>query len=298
MSIADWINAYVPGGLSSNARPAARRRLQHRVRRRDEPCRARSTCSTCSATRGRATCGSSASRTRSTTCAAATTRSRRCSTQALGGQITHRDASSSRSGATQTATYRLTFKQGGSSKQVTADHVVLALPFSIMRSSVDWSQAGFGPVKTRAIQRAGHGNELQAACPVHRPPLERAGQQRQHVRGHRLPEHLGGHALAARPVGDPGRLHRRQHRGELRHRLADERAQQFLRQIEPVLPGISAKFERPRNGRLLDRISVDEGLLQLLEGRPVHEVRRAQSASARATATSRASTPRSTSRAT
>src|SRR4051812_3941329 len=55
------------------------------------------------------------------------------------------------------STYRLTFKQGGSSKQVTADHVVLALPFSIMRSSVDWSQAGFSTVKSRAIREQGMG---------------------------------------------------------------------------------------------------------------------------------------------
>ena len=70
------------------ARPAARRRLQHRVRRRVARRRARSTCCTCSATRGRASCGSSASRTRSTTSAAATTRSRRGSRPRLAGQIT------------------------------------------------------------------------------------------------------------------------------------------------------------------------------------------------------------------
>src|SRR4029450_9917705 len=48
------------------------------------------------------------------------------------------------------ATYTLTFKQGNRTKSVAADHVVLALPFSIMRSSVDWSKAGFGPYKSRA----------------------------------------------------------------------------------------------------------------------------------------------------
>src|SRR5262245_42679342 len=40
--------------------------------------------------------------------------------------------------------YTLTFRQGSATKTVVADAVVLALPFSIMRDSVDWSQAGFG----------------------------------------------------------------------------------------------------------------------------------------------------------
>ena len=76
LSIVDWIDESIPGGTGSRLGPAARCRLQHRVRRRDVASRARSTSSTCSATRGRASSASSASRTRSTTCAAATTRSR------------------------------------------------------------------------------------------------------------------------------------------------------------------------------------------------------------------------------
>src|SRR3954449_8600690 len=47
--------------------------------------------------------------------------------------------------------YTLTFRRGSGTATVSADHVVLALPFSIMRESVDWSRAGFGRGKTFAI---------------------------------------------------------------------------------------------------------------------------------------------------
>jgi len=47
--------------------------------------------------------------------------------------------------------YTLTFRRGSGTATVSADHVVLALPFSIMRESVDWSRAGFGREKTFSI---------------------------------------------------------------------------------------------------------------------------------------------------
>ena len=50
--------------------------------------------------------------------------------------------------------YTLTFDTGS----VTADHVVLALPFSILRSSVDFSNAGFKPLKVTAINEQGMGS--------------------------------------------------------------------------------------------------------------------------------------------
>lgn len=48
--------------------------------------------------------------------------------------------------------YTLTFKNGGSQVQVTADHVVLALPFSILQSAVDYGAAGFDARKVDSIQ--------------------------------------------------------------------------------------------------------------------------------------------------
>ena len=54
-------------------------------------------------------------------------------------------------------TFTLTFAQQSGTKTVTADKVVLALPFSILRSSVDLSKAGFEPLKLIAIREQGMG---------------------------------------------------------------------------------------------------------------------------------------------
>ena len=54
-------------------------------------------------------------------------------------------------------TFTLTFRKDTSSFTATADHVVLALPFSILRSSVNYKQAGFEPLKVTAIEELGMG---------------------------------------------------------------------------------------------------------------------------------------------
>jgi monoamine oxidase len=54
-------------------------------------------------------------------------------------------------------TFTLTFAQTSGTKTVTVDKVVLALPFSILRSSVDLSKAGFEPLKLTAIREQGMG---------------------------------------------------------------------------------------------------------------------------------------------
>ena len=53
--------------------------------------------------------------------------------------------------------YQLTFKSGANTSTALADHVVFALPFSILNYSVDYTQAGFSPLKIRAIQELGFG---------------------------------------------------------------------------------------------------------------------------------------------
>ena len=100
-----------------------------------------------------------------------------------------------------------------------AQRVVLALPFAVMRESVDYSDAGFDPVKTDGDRAAGHGHELEAQRPVLGPPLARPRRQRQHLCRHRLPVDLGGEPRPARPRRDPGRLHGRDDRQGLRRRL-------------------------------------------------------------------------------
>src|SRR5215213_3992781 len=58
---------------------------------------------------------------------------------------------------TATGTWTLTFVEGGVTKESTADRVVLALPFSILRSSVDLTKAGFPSRKMTAIKEMGMG---------------------------------------------------------------------------------------------------------------------------------------------
>ncbi len=74
----------------------------------------------------------------------------------LGGQITYNAElvairQASRGG------YTLTFKLGSQIRDVSADKVVLALPFSILRSSVDTTRAGFSARKYQAINELGMG---------------------------------------------------------------------------------------------------------------------------------------------
>jgi monoamine oxidase len=58
-------------------------------------------------------------------------------------------------------THKLTFATGGKTVTVTADHAILAIPFSIMRSSVDVSKAQFTDVKKRAIGELGMGTNAK-----------------------------------------------------------------------------------------------------------------------------------------
>jgi monoamine oxidase len=58
---------------------------------------------------------------------------------------------------TTSGSFALTFRKDSGSLTVTADHVVLALPFSILRSSVNYKQAGFESLKMTAIEELGMG---------------------------------------------------------------------------------------------------------------------------------------------
>ena len=70
----------------------------------------------------------------------------------LGGQIATNGALTSiKLNADGTYTLKL------DGKTLRADHVELALPFSILRSSVDWSKAGFNSYKSTAIREQGMG---------------------------------------------------------------------------------------------------------------------------------------------
>jgi monoamine oxidase len=140
----------------------------------------------------------------------------------------------------QGSAYTLTFKQaGGGSTVVTADRVVLALPFSILRSSVDYSQAGFEPLKVTAIEELGMGTNSKLHVQFSKRywyDLDNNGNtyadtgyqdtwevtRAQPGSSGILVDYTGGKIGASFGSGTP-----------------TTRAKQFLQQLEPVLPDIS-----------------------------------------------------------
>ncbi len=139
-------------------------------------------------------------------------------------------------------TYTLTFRKGRTSTNVTADKVVIAIPFSILRDSVDYRSAGFSDLKKTAITELGMGTNSK----LHLQFTDRhwvglgsngetyadTGYQNswEVTRGQAgtsgiLVNYTGGNYGATFSSGTP-----------------TSRAQQFLTQIEPVLPGITQKW--------------------------------------------------------
>ena len=141
-------------------------------------------------------------------------------------------------------TYTLSFQSGAGTSTVTSDQVVLALPFSILRT-LDYSKAGFSQVKTTAIEQMGMGtnsklhvqfkDRLWTALGCNGETYADTGYQNtwevtraQPGSSGILVDYTGGKIGASFGTGTPA-----------------ERAAQFLKQIEPVLPGISSRW----NGR-------------------------------------------------
>jgi monoamine oxidase len=142
-------------------------------------------------------------------------------------------------------TFTLTFANGAGSFTQVADHVVLALPFSLLRS-VDFSKAGFNDVKRIAINELAMGTNskvhLQFTSRFWRNQgctgetySDRGYQNTWEVTRAQpgtsgiLSWYTGGNPGIAVGSGTP-----------------EDQAQTFLGQIEPVLPGATAKW----NGRV------------------------------------------------
>jgi monoamine oxidase len=142
-------------------------------------------------------------------------------------------------------TYALTFANGGGSFTKTADHVVLALPFTLLRT-VEASKAGFDAVKQTAIKELGMGTNAK----VHLQFSSRFWRDRgcngetYSDRGYQntwevsraqggksglLVWYTGGNAGVAVGAGTP-----------------EAQAASFLKQVEPVLPGATKAW----NGRV------------------------------------------------
>ncbi len=139
-------------------------------------------------------------------------------------------------------TYTLTVQTGSTTKTETADRVVLALPFSILRSSVDYKSAGFKTLKQTAIKELGMGTNSKLhvqfsdrfwnSVGCNGETFADTGYQNtwevtraQAGTSGILVDYTGGKIGASFSTGTP-----------------QERAQQFLAQLEPVLPGISKKW--------------------------------------------------------
>jgi monoamine oxidase len=141
-----------------------------------------------------------------------------------------------------TGTFTLTFKQGSGTTSITADHVVLALPFSILSSSVDYRRAGFELLKVTAIEELGmgtnsklhvgfkdrfwsglgnNGNTYADTGYQNTWEVTRAQPGKSGI----LVDYTGGTIGASFGSGTP-----------------TSRAQQFLPQIDPVLPGAASHW--------------------------------------------------------
>jgi monoamine oxidase len=137
------------------------------------------------------------------------------------------------------STWTLTFTQDSGTKTVTADHVVLALPFSIMRASVDFKKANFERRKVTAIKELGMGTNSKLHLQFTKRYWNDLGNngntfadtgfqntwevtRAQPGTSGILVDYTGGNVGASFGSDTPSSL-----------------AQQFLTQIDPLLPGLA-----------------------------------------------------------
>ena len=209
MSIGDWIDETSRAGSSRLGQLSLSPTTSNMAPNRAS--RARSTCSTYSATRGGASSASSARRTRSTT-------SRR-------QRPDHRPYLRMLSGPDHVGSERIAHQaerdrdvhahvQAGSGRRRYGGEGRAHTPFSILRE-VDHSKAGFEPLQLTGDRGAGYGHEFEAAPAVHEDATgtHSGGTGRRSPTG--VPEHVGGHARSRRARGSR-QLHRRENRRELR----------------------------------------------------------------------------------
>ena len=142
-------------------------------------------------------------------------------------------------------TYTLTLQSGATMFEVVADKVVFALPFSILNTAVDLSRAGFSALKLTAIRDLAIGSNTKLHLQFTGRPWTSLGNN--------------GNTVAETGYQNTWEVTRAQSgqsgilvdftggnvSDSFRHGTPAVRAQQFLRQIEPVLPGLGATW----NGR-------------------------------------------------
>ncbi|SDW95204.1 NAD(P)/FAD-dependent oxidoreductase [Paenibacillus sp. CF384] len=138
--------------------------------------------------------------------------------------------------------YRLTLQDRSGTHEVAAEHVVLTIPFSILRSSVDYSKAGFRPLKLAAIEELGMGANSKlhvqftdrhwTSTGCNGDTITDGGYQNtfdvtrgQPGKSGILVAYTGGNVADGMNLGS-----------------LPERAQQFLHQLEPVIPGMTQRW--------------------------------------------------------
>ena len=145
-------------------------------------------------------------------------------------------------------TYTLTFRVGSRSRDVTADHVVLALPFSTLRD-VDLSRSGLSPLKLQAVQQLGMGQNAKLHLQVQQktwPPLGYSGVSYTDWDAFcvcwddSVPLGDSGPAiLLAFPGGSTGRDVLT---GAAHGQAPTRDVNWFLNQVEPIFPGTTAAY--------------------------------------------------------
>jgi monoamine oxidase len=135
--------------------------------------------------------------------------------------------------------YRLTFDGDGGSRVVRAPQVVLAIPFAVMRESVDYSGAGFDPVKTMAIEQQGMGTNSKLNVQfstrswheddANGSTYADTGYQSTWEASRAQPGRAG--ILVDYTGGTIGK--------DYGGATADERARRFVEQLGPVLPSVT-----------------------------------------------------------
>jgi monoamine oxidase len=139
--------------------------------------------------------------------------------------------------------YALDVTSGGSTRTEVADRVVLALPFTIMRTSVDWSQAGFKPIKERAIRELGMGTNSKLHVGFTRRVWEDIGCNGDTYSDRGYQNTWDVSRAQPRPAGvlvdyTGGRIG-----DSFASGTPTQRARRFLDQFEPVIPGATAAWD-------------------------------------------------------
>ncbi len=142
--------------------------------------------------------------------------------------------------------YTLLFRAGSRDVTVTADRVVLTVPFTILRERVNFANAGFRALKRTAIQQLSYGTNTKLVLQFVDKHWETLGSN-----GDTFTD-LGYQNTWSEDRGQGGNqgLLMDYLGGDIGARFTQDtpanRAQQFLGQVERVLPGVTPKW----NGRL------------------------------------------------